>query len=366
MRKQAAHQAAVERRGGAFAADIAHGDDGLAAALLEDIVDVAGDFARGAQADGGVEAGDFGLGVGEEDALQFARRFEIFLHAALALRELGVEARVFDGAGDLRRKQGEGAHVIVAEVADAVAFEIHHADHAVLHDQRHGDLGADIGVGGDVARIFVGVVDADDFARFGGGAGEALAERNVVDVHALVVADAEEVLEGLRLVIDGENAEGVVVHQVAHGAGDFAEQLVEVEDGGEFARDIGEGFERAVLALDAAVEARVIDGGGDARGDEAHEGAVVFVVGVDAGGLQVDDADELAAGGHGDGELGADRVHGVQIARIVAHVADEHGFAGGGGDAGDAFAQGDGEVADDLVAMADAVADVEIAAAVAI
>ena len=43
----------------------------------------------------------------------------------------------------------------------------------------------------DVARIRAGIQHAHGLARFRRGAGDALAQRNVVQVHALVVADAE-------------------------------------------------------------------------------------------------------------------------------------------------------------------------------
>ena len=112
-----------------------------------------------------------------------------------------VEPGVFHAAGHLRRQQGQHAHVIVGEIADAVAFQIHHAHHAVLHHQRHGHLGADVGVRGDVARILGGIVHAHHLARFRGGAGDALAQRNVIDVDPLVVADAEQVAQRLGLVV---------------------------------------------------------------------------------------------------------------------------------------------------------------------
>ena len=166
---------------------------------------------------------DFRRAGGHEDALQLARGFEVLFHAALAQRQFLVEARVFDRAGDLRREQRERAHVVVGEEADAVAFEVDYADHAVLRDERHGDLGADIGVGGDVARVLGGFVNADGFARLGGGAGDALAEGDVIDLYALVVAARKAVAQQLLLVIDEQDAEGVVGDDAAHGGSDFAQ-----------------------------------------------------------------------------------------------------------------------------------------------
>ena len=166
-----------------------------------------------------------------------------------------------------------------------LAFEVHHADHASCTISGHGHFGADVGVGGDVARVLRCVVHAHHLARFGGGAGDALAQRHVVDIHALVVADAEEVAQGAcRSLSTEQDAEGIVSDELAHGAGDLGEQFVQVEDGGELAGDVGQRLERAVLALHAAVQPGVVDGDADAAGDEPQQGAVVLGVSVDAGG----------------------------------------------------------------------------------
>ena len=68
--------------------------------------------------------------------------------------DLLVEPRVLDRAGDLRRQQRQRPHVIVGEEWPIrLALQVHHADHAVVHDQRHGHLRADIRMRSDVARI---------------------------------------------------------------------------------------------------------------------------------------------------------------------------------------------------------------------
>ena len=55
--QQTAHQSAVERRGGAFAAHIAKRENGEIA-MFKEIVDVAADLACGAQANGDLETRD--------------------------------------------------------------------------------------------------------------------------------------------------------------------------------------------------------------------------------------------------------------------------------------------------------------------
>ncbi len=77
-------------------------------------------------------------------------------------------------------------------------------------------------MGRDVARVLGNIVHAHRLARAGSGAGDALTKRDVIRIHALIVADAEQVAQGLGIVIRKQDAEGVVVDQFAHGAGNFA------------------------------------------------------------------------------------------------------------------------------------------------
>ena len=120
--------------------------------MLEDVVDVAGDLARRAGADGDLQALDRRRFAQQQDGLHVARGLEVLLHALLALCQFFVQPRVFHRTGDLRRQQRQQPRVVLGEVADALALQIHDADDAILHDQRHGDFGADVGMRGDVAR----------------------------------------------------------------------------------------------------------------------------------------------------------------------------------------------------------------------
>jgi len=72
----------------------------------------------------------------------------------------------------------------------AVALQVHHTDDAVLGHQRDGYFGADVGVGGDVARVGGGGCRERARARAPRRRRRwmPLAEGNVVDVHALVVS----------------------------------------------------------------------------------------------------------------------------------------------------------------------------------
>ena len=71
--------------------------------------------------------------------------------------------------------------MLVGKEADANAFEIHDADHAVVQHQRDSHLRTHVGMRRDIARIRGHVGDADDLSRQGGGTGQTVADFDVVD-----------------------------------------------------------------------------------------------------------------------------------------------------------------------------------------
>ncbi len=79
--------------------------------------------------------------------------------------------------------------------------------------------------------------------------------------------------------------------------------------------------------MDALVEAGVGDGDGDLRGEGGEGALVVVVVVVDAGVLEVDDADDVALVDERDGELGAGFGIFGDVARVFADVGGEDGRA---------------------------------------
>ena len=107
----------------------------------------------------------------------------------------------------------------------------------------------------DVARVFGGIVDANHLPRFDRGAGDSLSDRNIIDVDALVVADAEQMLQRFPAVIHQQDTERVVVNQLAHGLDDRRERLVP----GEVIQGSGHGV-------------RWDERGGDVRDKHKHHG----------------------------------------------------------------------------------------------
>jgi hypothetical protein len=68
-------------------------------------------------------------------------------------------------------------------------------------------------------------------------------------------------------------------------------------------------LERAILAIYAAIQPRVVDGDGDARSDQLQQRAVLLAISVQARGLQIDDAHQFAAREHRNGQFS---LHGIQ------------------------------------------------------
>ncbi len=93
---------------------------------------------------------------GKEAQLDLAGHVEVALHALLFFVDALVETGVGDGDGDLRGEGGEGALVVFVVVVDAGVFEVDDADDVALVDEGNGELGAGLGVFGDVARDLCG------------------------------------------------------------------------------------------------------------------------------------------------------------------------------------------------------------------
>ncbi len=336
--EEAADEGGVKRRRGSLAGRVAEDDGHLAVVVVEEVEQVAGDLAGGLEAYSDFQALDLGRVAREEDRLEFTGGLEVVFHTLFALGDLFVQTGVLDGAGDGGGEQSEGASMFGSEIVEADAFEVQNANDAVAEEEGDGDFGMDVGVGRDVAGVGVGILNQHGLAGTGGGSGDALAEGDGVGVDLFVVADGEGVAEDLVGLVEEEDGKGVVANERADDFGEFAEEIVEIEDGGKLLRDAGEGPHGAVGDVDAAVEAGVVNRDPDARGEQADEHLVVVAVGVERGGLEVDDPDEAAAGDHGSGEFAADGVESREVVRVAADVVREDGFAGFSGDAGEALA----------------------------
>ena len=120
--------------------------------------------------------------------------------------------------------------MLLREVRDAFAFEVHHADDTITDDEGYSDFGADIGMRRNVSRIGQDVIDTNDLALLGGSACDPFPYRDIVEVHALVIPLAEAVAKAPILRVDKQDAEGIVVDERADRFGYLGQQLIELKD----------------------------------------------------------------------------------------------------------------------------------------
>ena len=100
-------------------------------AVVEEVVEVAADGARGQKADGHLGVLVCGRRGRQQAQLHLARHGDVVLELLLLAVHGLVEARVLDGDGDLRGERGQRALVVFVEVIGARVFEIEHADDAL-------------------------------------------------------------------------------------------------------------------------------------------------------------------------------------------------------------------------------------------
>src|SRR5579875_1491764 len=79
--QESGDESAVEGGGGALAADVTEGDESGAVLVLEEVVEIAADFAGGAAADADFKASNIGCSARQQDALQAEGGVQILLHA---------------------------------------------------------------------------------------------------------------------------------------------------------------------------------------------------------------------------------------------------------------------------------------------
>jgi len=132
---------------------------------------------------------------GQQDALQLAGSLQILIHALFAFGDFAVQASVFHGTGDLLGQQRQSPLMIFGEERDALAFHVENTDSAILARSEERRAPSEFQVGGDVARIGGGIEYRMASRDSTAAAGYALAQRDIVDLHALVEANAKTVAE---------------------------------------------------------------------------------------------------------------------------------------------------------------------------
>ncbi len=153
----AACQGSKQRRRSRLAAHVAQHDGRPAGAVVKKVVEVAADGACRQKPHCHVGIGQHRRRRRQQPQLHLAGHGDV----ALQLPFLGahglVEPRVLDSDGYLRRQRRQHALVLFVEEARARVFQVQHADHAPLVEQRHNQLRPGLGIHRQVARVLAHV-----------------------------------------------------------------------------------------------------------------------------------------------------------------------------------------------------------------
>ncbi len=117
------------------------------------------------------------------------------------------------------------------EIADLLGLKIDHADDAVLHDQRHRQLRADVGIGADVVFFLAYILQQNGFAVFGGPADDTLAHPDPQALDFGRMADLKAHAQVVGAFIQQQDGEDLVVDDGAHQVRGAVQQGLQIEGG---------------------------------------------------------------------------------------------------------------------------------------
>ena len=322
-------------------------------AVAQEIVKIAADFAGGKDSRGEVHAEILGGNGPQQGALHDLGGVQFALHAGFVARDFLVEAGVFDGDSQLRGEDGERLHMIFGEIVQLRAFQIDHAHDCAFVDHGNGQLRARFGIDHAVARLLRDVRNANRQCAGGGHADDAFAKADgQLALGALAVLDRQTLLKERGGWVIEHDAHDLVVDHALDELARAAQQNFQLQDGGGFAADLMQHQKRIGLAAGPFEEARVFDGRGQPARQEHQNFLLLRGEVIDLGTLDIDDANDLVLEDQRHGQLGANAIDGVDVARIGAHVANENGLAAGGGRSGDALPYGEAPGVQNLLAVA--------------
>src|SRR5260221_13345568 len=104
--------------------------------MRTEVIEIAADCAGWNKFRLDVEILHFWKRMRQQAKLKFARQCQIALQALLLTGNLLVQTRVFNGDGELRCQRGQGALVILGEIAAARMLDVDNSDDFLLVDQR--------------------------------------------------------------------------------------------------------------------------------------------------------------------------------------------------------------------------------------
>jgi len=148
--------------------------------VVDEVVDVAADGARGQKRRSNLRVSRLRRRAGQQPELDFTRHCEVPLQPLLLLVDALVEAGIGDGDCNLGGQCGQRGLMVLVVVVHAGVFEVDDADDLAFVDQRHGQFGAHLRIGYDVARVLANVGHENRRPLLCGVTDDAFAQRHVV------------------------------------------------------------------------------------------------------------------------------------------------------------------------------------------
>ena len=221
--------------------------------------------------------------------------------------------------------------MLAVERLELRARQVEDADAAVLQHQRNHELGSHVGHAGHVARILRHVADEHRFLVERGIADEPLAEVERRLLAALAELHRHLQFEPARGLVEQQHAEAAVVDDALDELGQAGQQLLEIENRGELAPDLGERLEGLAVATLDVEEPRVLERDGDERRELPEERDVGLVERVVLVTEDVEGANDPRLVDERHHERRAHPGHEVLVARVAHHVLGEDGAPLGDG-----------------------------------
>src|SRR5215469_16460687 len=266
--------------------------------------------------------------MGQQAKLKLACQCQIMLEFLFLAGDSLIESCILDRDGDLRRQSCHDPHVIFVEVTAARVLDVKHANGLVFVDQGHAELGACLGIGHDVTRIFTNVGNQHGLPGLGGVTYQSLADGDLVlQVHAFLEAKREAMLQYAAGRVEQQNRKHLVIDYACHQIGYALQQLVDIEDGRELAADLRKQRELTRLPRYSRVEASILDASSDARGEQREQTLVLFGERARLRGFDVEYADDFVLRNERHGKLGAHVKSRVDEVLLGPDVVDQYCFA---------------------------------------
>ena len=235
--------------------------------------------------------------------------------------------------------------MLLGEVVELRAFQIEDADNFALVQHGDGKLGARLWIHQQVAVVNGDIGNEDGFTQGCGSANDAFAGSNAqLSLNALAVLDVEAVTKHFLLFVVQHDADNLVVNHALHKFGGAAQKFLDIKDGADLTADFREDHESFALGALFLEEARVLNGDGEAAGQQRENVLLVLGEVVRLAALDIKDTNAGAAEHEWHGQFRTNRVNGIDVARVLRHVADTDRMTSSSGGAGNSLADGHPEV----------------------